>query len=493
MKITCNMKADETTIMDKEGKVGRKVAEGWVEIEDCFRFPVIVRTYQDKETKKEKMFLSYPQRKTRNGYEDIIAPTDYQIRKEIEECVLSEVTNCITKSVSTTPITDVKVKLSQSDDNPSLRGVASATLAGGIVLNGITIRKDKDGLKVQMPQYMSDGVWHDYVSATNVIIRADIEQEVLHAYKKEKRKNIVTPVERFVAMYEERNPEGMLESLKQADLKIENAVFKDGKLCDQTVHFSDEEYKILFHFETINEEKQKFVQRIRAVMEHGNKRTKMTFTNLVAQNEEDANKNYKLALDLWKYSTNQKDIKPHEMIPDEEKTQEMNKKETTPDLAKTDAKESEKTYTMEQLLEAYKTGNSQEMLKILSTFEMRLQEAIFTTNGNAIKVQSAEYQENDYKVELRFSNEWNPIQVVQPEQALHQSISAYLYQNNQIFGICKLKDLKSKSLKNMEKNYEELKEEWMNLLHVETIEFPGKKQTMNAAPDVKPVLSAPRH
>lgn len=51
MKITCNMKADEATIMDKEGKVGRKVAEGWVEIEDCFRFPVIVRTYQYKETK----------------------------------------------------------------------------------------------------------------------------------------------------------------------------------------------------------------------------------------------------------------------------------------------------------------------------------------------------------------------------------------------------------------------------------------------------------
>ena len=67
MNITCRMKADETTIMDKTGRIGRKVAEGWVEIEECFSFPVVVRTYLDKQTKQEKMFVSYPQRKTKKG------------------------------------------------------------------------------------------------------------------------------------------------------------------------------------------------------------------------------------------------------------------------------------------------------------------------------------------------------------------------------------------------------------------------------------------
>ena len=488
MKITCNMKADEATIMDKEGKVGRKVAEGWVEIEDCFRFPVIVRTYQDKETKKEKMFLSYPQRKTKNGYEDIVAPTDYQIRKEIEDCVLSEVTNCITKSVRTTPVTNVTVKLLQSEENSSIRGIASATLAGGIVLNGITIRKDKEGLRVQMPQYMADGVWHDYVSASNAVIRTDIEQEVLHIYKKEKQKSVSTPVERFIAMYEERNPEGMLDALKHADLMIGNAVFADGRLCDQTVHFSDEEYKILFHFESSKGQEQKFIQRIRAIIEHGDKRTKMTFTNLVAENEEDADKNYKLALDLWKYSTNQNEIKPQEIEPQEIEAQEIEAQKTESMEAET--KESEKAYSVEQFLEAYKKGDSQEMLQIASTFEMKPQDAIFTTNGNAIKVHSAQYQENAYKVELRFSNEWDPMQVTPPERAIHQNISVCLYKDNQIFGICNLKDLKSKSLKNTEKNYQLLKEEWMKLIHVKAIEFPEKMQTLVKE---KPALSAPRH
>lgn len=194
MKVTCNMRAYEAAIME-QGKTGRKVAEGWVEIEDCFRFPIVVRIYQDKETKQEKMFLSYPQRKTKNGYEDIVAPTDYKVRKEIETCVLTEVKNCITKAVRTTPVTNVTVKLLPQEADSSVCGIASVTLAEGIALNGITIREDKEGLRVQMPQYMSDGVWHEYAAPSNNIIRAEIEHEVEYAYRKELQKNPAVQIE----------------------------------------------------------------------------------------------------------------------------------------------------------------------------------------------------------------------------------------------------------------------------------------------------------
>ena len=489
MNITCCMKADETTIMDKTGKIGRKVAEGWVEIEECFSFPVVVRTYLDKQTKQEKMFVSYPQRKTKKGYEDIIAPKDYEVRKAVEECVLSEVANCITKSVRTTSITNVGINLLKSEDNPSLRGIASVTIAGGFVLNGILIRKEKDGLRVLMPQYMTDGVWHDYVSASNNIIKTDIEQEVLHVYKKEMRKNADTPVERFMAMYEERNAQGMFEALKQADLTIGDAFFVNDELSSQKVSFSNDEYNISFQFDNGKDAEEKFTQRISAVITHGEKHSKMTFTKLSAEDEAQAQENYKMAFALWKQSTNQSEVIPKETK--QEVLSEQNEPEKENGL-QSSAGNAEETYSIKEFWEAYQSGDAQKMMQILATFKMKPQEAIFTKNGNAVKIHSAEYQEGDYTVQLRFVNEWNPVQVIPPEKPVSQEISAYLYEKNQICGIVPLKKLKSKSLKNTAKNYEQLKAEWMKLIHVEAIEFPQSTPDVNVRTYAPPAMSAPR-
>ena len=48
----------------KEDLSSSEIASGWVELEDCIKFPVRVRKYMDKEEQKEKMFVSYPQRKS---------------------------------------------------------------------------------------------------------------------------------------------------------------------------------------------------------------------------------------------------------------------------------------------------------------------------------------------------------------------------------------------------------------------------------------------
>ena len=50
VKITAQMRIEEDKL-----EHGTGFASGWVEIEDCIKFPVSVRRYIDNETQKEKM------------------------------------------------------------------------------------------------------------------------------------------------------------------------------------------------------------------------------------------------------------------------------------------------------------------------------------------------------------------------------------------------------------------------------------------------------
>ena len=79
MKIETQIKLHSEDAMQKTGIV----ASGWVEIGDCIKFPVRVMKYTDKTSGEEKSFVSYPQRKTKDGYEVIVFPHDKEARKEI--------------------------------------------------------------------------------------------------------------------------------------------------------------------------------------------------------------------------------------------------------------------------------------------------------------------------------------------------------------------------------------------------------------------------
>lgn len=181
VKIRAQLRVNEEGIIE-----GTEVASGWVEIEDCIKFPVTVRRYIDKETAKERMFVSYPQRKTEKGYEYVMYPDDPQVKKEIDAYVLESVKEAIVKSVNQIPVTETRVTVikPKSDSSVKLCGIASIKLAG-ITINGIMIKEGENGLFVQMPQQKTSTGWKDIVYGTNPFMQYNIKDAVLEGYKKE--------------------------------------------------------------------------------------------------------------------------------------------------------------------------------------------------------------------------------------------------------------------------------------------------------------------
>lgn len=110
MDIDVTLKVDNEAMMSKSKK-SRTVATGWVEVMNCIKFPVFVRTYLDKETQEEKAFVSMPQRKGTKGYTNIISFEDKKIREEVEEAVLRNVLKQAVKAFDVIPIKDTKITL----------------------------------------------------------------------------------------------------------------------------------------------------------------------------------------------------------------------------------------------------------------------------------------------------------------------------------------------------------------------------------------------
>lgn len=170
------------------GKTGSEVASGWVEAGGCIKFPVRVRKYMDKKEQVEKMFVSYPQRKTEKGYENVLYPQDRQLRAEIEDKVLRGVRESLLRDTSQLPITETRVTLLDADrwdGKMKVRGIATVNIAG-FAINGILIKEGKNGLFVQMPQHLSgDGNYRDTIYCTTGSMRWAVQDEVLAAYQHE--------------------------------------------------------------------------------------------------------------------------------------------------------------------------------------------------------------------------------------------------------------------------------------------------------------------
>lgn len=174
----------------EQGNAG--IASGWVEMEECIKFPVVVRSYFDRIENKEKMFISYPQQKTEQGYEPIVRPADIEVRKEIEKAVFESMKKSILKGIDLPPVTDVS--LTMSKESGKTLAVASMKVAG-IYIHNIQIREGRDGIEIKMPQHPSKGGYKDTVYGTNEMIRYKIEEVIREAYETEREKNRAEEVE----------------------------------------------------------------------------------------------------------------------------------------------------------------------------------------------------------------------------------------------------------------------------------------------------------
>lgn len=158
------------------------VASAEVTIDHAIRFVVNIRTHKD-ENGKEQWFLSYPRRRSGEGWEDAVIP-DEDLREEILKCILSEYKDkyllepeepevvCITRINQKKPLNGRMI----------VRGMATVR-AAGLTIKGITVKETEKGLFINMPQYQTRaGAFRDAVYGCTKETRKKIEQAVLDAY-----------------------------------------------------------------------------------------------------------------------------------------------------------------------------------------------------------------------------------------------------------------------------------------------------------------------
>ena len=182
MQIDVNISINKELLENGMEFNSTNVANGWVEIEGAIKFPV-----QVLKTKENKMFVKFPTK--RNGddsFSNVVFPVDKDVRKNIEEKVMSEVHNQINKSFNHPEITKVNVTL-LPDAEPGrsviVRGYADVEICG-IKIHGFAIKENEKGFFVQMPQYRdSHGQYQDTFYATNKVMRIDLINSILEEYE----------------------------------------------------------------------------------------------------------------------------------------------------------------------------------------------------------------------------------------------------------------------------------------------------------------------
>lgn len=127
--------------------------------------------------------------------------------------------------------------------------------------------------------------------------------------------------------------------------------------------------------------------------------------------------------------------------------------------------------SLKRFLENLSKNDRQGMINDLSESKLDVGNAIFTENGNAIKMQEAVIESGEDRVSVRFYNSWNPVQVAKPTSPIKQSIEIVHYKNGNATAIRKLDEKSSKSLKNAEKNYNEMLKKWKSITGQKNIYF----------------------
>lgn len=613
MDIDVTMKIDRDAMMSKSEK-SRTIAKGWVEVENCIKFPVFVRTYIDKETQEEKMFVSMPQRKGVKGYSSIISFENKEAREEIEGVVLKTVQKQAFKSFEKVSILETKITLLPEDTKNrqvKIKGIASIKLEGGIRIQSILIKEGRNGLFVEMPQYFSEGSYHDTVYGTSEAMRDELSGKILEAYKKQielqlhpeqveketkeenleaERKRAEIPAEevqpeqqtenpdvpesgtekksiekpeietvkeemkeepvlswddRFVAAFAERNKEevlALLTELRGAPGIISSEKTDDILIMEQAEYSINEKTSILLIFDNTYEKDREIKegtdirQEITVVLKEKDKKPGMLpVVKLSSHNLEDAEARYKEAVRSWQTLTHQTiapDIEPvlnsqqqpagelksemkeeieesideepesaeevktveeteqekEQNVPESGTQQEINvavdKEDVTgqretgqieekEDVAIQEAAEEKmiNEAAVKEFLSAYLSGNNEKMLAAISHARLTLGSKNFSRNYNTLAFQEVSFEDGKNKISVRFHNGYAPEQTAASVDSKRQLIEAVIYENGDAKAIRTLAEKKTISSKRAASNYDEMKSDWMQLTHQDTITF----------------------
>lgn len=614
MDIDVTLKVDNEALMSKSKK-SRTVATGWVEVMNCIKFPVFVRTYIDKETQEEKMFVSMPQRKGAKGYSNIISFENKEVREEIEDVVLKTVLKQELKSFEKVSILETQITLLPEDTKNrqvKIKGIASIKLESGIRIQSILIKEGKNGLFVEMPQYFSEGSYHDTVYGTSEAMRDELSGKILEAYKKQielqlhpeqveketkeenleaeqkraeipaeevqpeqqtenpdvpesgtEKKSIEKPEietvkeemkeepvlswdDRFVAAFAERNKEevlALLTELRGAPGIISSEKTDDILIMEQAEYSINEKTSILLIFDNTYEKDREIKegtdirQEITVVLKEKDKKPGMLpVVKLSSHNLEDAEARYKEAVRSWQTLTHQTiapDIEPvlnsqqqpagelksemkeeiEESIDEEpESAEEVKTVEETEQEKEQNVPESGTQHeinvavdkeevigqketgqieekmineaAVKEFLSAYLSGDNEKMLAAISHARLTLGSKNFSRNYNTLAFQEVSFEDGKNKISVRFHNGYAPEQTAASVDSKRQLIEAVIYENGDAKAIRTLAEKKTISSKRAASNYDEMKSDWMQLTHQDTITFDStiaiEKQKLKA-------------
>lgn len=71
-----------------------------------------------------------------------------------------------------------------------------------------------------------------------------------------------------------------------------------------------------------------------------------------------------------------------------------------------------------------RSATQEELLNMVKKLQLKTSEAMFTPNGNVVAYQYAEAEDGKDKISIRFRNDWDPLQIARPRQAIEQCIVA---------------------------------------------------------------------
>ncbi len=118
-----------------------------------------------------------------------------------------------------------------------------------------------------------------------------------------------------------------------------------------------------------------------------------------------------------------------------------------------------------------RSATQEELLNMVKKLQLKTSEAMFTPNGNVVAYQYAEAEDGKDKISIRFRNDWDPLQIARPRQAIEQEIDVVTYKNGNATALRSLVRKKSMSLRNSEKNYRAMLDTWKKITNQKQIKF----------------------
>ena len=126
---------------------------------------------------------------------------------------------------------------------------------------------------------------------------------------------------------------------------------------------------------------------------------------------------------------------------------------------------------VKEFLSAYLSGDNEKMLTAISHARLTLGSKNFSRNYNTLAFQEVSFEDGKNKISVRFHNGYAPEQTAASVDSKRQLIEAVIYENGDAKAIRTLAEKKTISSKRAASNYDEMKSDWMQLTHQDTITF----------------------